>query len=69
MVSITRFYANIKLRNTDKTARAVCKARSWAVVLTLILAACSQGQSDFGFLIDEVESRSTPGGLEVLVHQ
>jgi hypothetical protein len=37
--------------------------------MTLILAACSQGQSDFGFLIDEVESRSTPGGLDVLVHQ
>jgi len=69
MDSITRFYANNTDKNPGKTARLGFPGRNRAVVLALILAACSQGQSDFGFQIDQVDSRSTPGGLDVLVHQ
>ena len=43
-------------------------ARSGAV-LALLLVACSPAPRDFGFSLDGIESHTTAGTLEVVVHQ
>lgn len=46
-----------------------CRALVFGLALAAALTACSGKPSDFGFRIEQVESRATPNGLEVVVYQ